>query len=76
MGEPFQGRERLFVGESKDTFMRLYTIEVEGDDAIEEGGILRKALSMLRLIVQRRSYRAGRLRHVCFLLAPCATAIV
>jgi hypothetical protein len=33
-------------------------------------------LSMLRLIVQRRSYRAGRLRHVCFLLAPCATAIV
>ncbi len=75
MGEPFQGRERLFVGESKDARVCLDTIEVEGDDAIEEGGILRKALSMLRLIVQRRSYRAGRLRHVCFLLAPCATAI-
>src|SRR6266699_3155094 len=38
MGEPFQGRERLFVGESKDARVCLYTIEVEGDDAIEEGG--------------------------------------
>src|SRR5579859_6674580 len=63
MGEPFQGRERLFVFESQDTFMRLNTIEVEGDDPIEEGLICRKVLSMLRLIVQGLFDRASRLRH-------------
>ncbi|GHO75847.1 hypothetical protein KSD_36180 [Ktedonobacter sp. SOSP1-85] len=53
--------------------MSLDTLEVEGDDTVEEGLISRKDFSMLRLVVQCRSYRAGRLSHVCFLLAPCAT---
>ena len=53
--------------------MSLDTLEVEGDDTVEEGLIGRKDFSMLRLVVQCRSYRAGRLGHVCFLLAPCAT---
>jgi Integrase core domain len=73
MGEPFQRRERLFVCESQEAFMSLDTLEVEGDDTVEEGLIGRKDFSMLRLVVQCRSYRAGRLGHVCFLLAPCAT---
>ncbi|EFH85930.1 hypothetical protein Krac_7189 [Ktedonobacter racemifer DSM 44963] len=72
MGEPFQRRERLFVCESQEAFMSLDTLEVEGDDTVEEGLIGRKDFSMLRLVVQCRSYRAGRLGHVCFLLAPCA----
>ena len=70
MGESFQGCKRLFVFESQNTFMRLDDFKVEGDNTIEEGGILRKVVGMLRLIVQCRSDRAGRLGHVCFLLAP------
>ena len=75
MGEPLQGRECLFVFESQDTFMGLDTIEVEGHDTVEEGGILRKPLGVLRLIVQRLSYRAGRFGHLCFLLAPCVAPV-
>jgi len=42
MSEPFQGRERLFVAESQDTFMGLDTVEVEGDDTVEEGAFSAK----------------------------------
>jgi len=75
VGESFQGRECLLVLEREDTFMGLDDFKVEGDDTIKEGGILRKAVGMLRLVVQCRSDRAGRLSHVCFLLVPCATSV-
>ncbi len=75
MGELLQGRERLFVVESQDAFMGLDTIEVEGDDPIEEGLIGRKVLGMLRLVTQCLPDRRGCLGHVCFLLAPCAAPV-
>ncbi len=75
MGEPLQGCERLFVGESQDARVCLDTSEVEGHDAVEESGILRKVVGILRLIVQTLPDRRRGLGHVCFLLAPCATPI-
>ncbi len=55
--------------------MSLNTIKVKGDNTVEEGGILREVVGMLRLIVQCRSYRTGRLGHVSFLLALCLASL-
>ncbi len=69
MGESFQGRERLSIGEGKHTLMSLDDFKVEGDNTIKESMICREVVGMLCPVVQCRSYRAGRLCHVCFLLA-------
>jgi hypothetical protein len=37
--------------------------------------ICREVVGMLCPVVQCRSYRAGRLCHVCFLLAPCLASL-
>jgi hypothetical protein len=64
MGELLQGGEGLLVAESQDALVRLDTIEVKGHNTIEEGGILRKVVGILRRIVQTLPDRRGGLGHL------------
>ncbi len=52
MGESFQGRERLSIGEGKDTLMSLDDFKVEGDNTIKESMICREVVGMLCPVVQ------------------------